>query len=124
MTSLTSLSTGAIPLLISQRPKILARWTSQARQVGPGTFAEVLVLDASRAVGPWRQRRLFPAAGLNTRLFVCGDDVIIGAQRSALPDAFVKIEDGSGLVGKVRIAGKDPAPMLPGAKGIAAEPAP
>ena len=39
-------------------------------------------------------------------------------------DAFVEIEDGSGFVGKVRIARKDPASMFPGAKGIAAEPAP
>ena len=83
-------------------------------QVGPGTFAEVLVFDARRAVGRRRQRRLFPAAGLNTRLFVCGDDVIVGAQWSTLPDAFVKIEDGSGFVGKVRIAGKDPASKASG----------
>jgi len=82
------------------------------------------VLDACRPVGRRRQRRLFPAAGLNTRLFVCGDDVVIGAQWSALPDALVKIEDGSGFVGKGRIAREDPASMLPGAEGIPAEPSP
>ena len=93
-------------------------------QIGPGTHAEVLMLDVRRAIGRRRQRRLFSAAGLNTGLFVCADDVIIGAQWSALPDALVKIEDGSGFAGKVRIAREDPASMLPGAKGIAAEPAP
>ena len=51
------------------------------------------------------------AAGLNTGLFVCADDVIIGTQWSALPDTLVKIEDGSGFSGKVRIAGEDPASM-------------
>ena len=93
-------------------------------QVGPGTHAEVLMLDAGGAIGRQRQRRLFSAASLNTGLFVCADDVIIGTQWSALPDTLVKIEDGSGFCGKVRIARKDPASMFPGAKGIAAEPAP
>ena len=93
-------------------------------QVGPGAHPEVLRLDVRRAIGRRRQRRLFSAAGLNTGLFVCADDVIIGTQWSALPDTLVKIEDGSGFCGKVRIARKDPASMFPGAKGIAAEPAP
>jgi len=93
-------------------------------QVGPGAFAEVLMLNAHRTVGRRRQRRLFSAAGLNTGLLVCGDDVVVSAQWSALPDAFVKIEDGSGFVGKVRIAREDPASMLPGAEGIPAEPTP
>ncbi len=78
------------------------------------------MLDVPRAIGRRRQRRLFSAAGLNTGLFVCADDVIIGTQWSALPDTLVKIEDGSGFSGKVRIAGEDPASMFPGAKGIAA----
>jgi hypothetical protein len=47
-------------------------------QIGPGTQAEVLMLDVHRAIGRRRQRRLFSAAGLNTSLFVCADDVIIG----------------------------------------------
>ena len=61
---------------------------------------------------------------MNTGFFVCADDVIIATQGNALPDALVKIENGSGFAGKVRIAGEDPASMFPGAKGIAAEPAP
>ena len=93
-------------------------------QIGPGPQAEVLMLDVRRAIGRRRQRWLFSAAGLNTGLFVCADDVIIGTQWSALPDTLVKIEDGSGFCGKARIAREDPASMFPGAKGIAAEPAP
>ena len=81
-------------------------------QVGPGTHAEVLMLDVGRAIGRRRQRRLFSAAGLNTGLFVCADDVIIGNQWSALSDTFVKIEDGSGFSGKVRIAGRRRASVL------------
>ena len=65
---------------------------------------------------------------MNAGLFVCGNDIVIGAQRGARPNAFVKIfvkiKDRSGLVGKVRIARKDPASMLPRSQGITAEPAP
>ena len=61
---------------------------------------------------------------MNTGFFVCADDVIIGTQGDALPEALVKIEDGSGFAGKVGIAREDPASMFPRAKGIAAEPAP
>ena len=61
---------------------------------------------------------------MNTGFFVCADDIIIGTQGNALPEALVKIEDGPGFAGKVRIAREDPASMFPGAKGIAAEPAP
>ena len=70
------------------------------------------------------QSRLFPATSRNAGLLVCGKDVIAGAQWGALPNALVQIEDGSGLVGELRIAWEDPAAMWPGAKGIAAEPAP
>ena len=93
-------------------------------QVGPGTHAKVFMLDVCGAIGRQWQGRLFSAAGLNTGLFVCADDVLIGTQWNALPDTLVKIENGSGFCGKVRIAGKDPASMFPGAKSIAAEPAP
>src|SRR5260370_15836324 len=93
-------------------------------QIGPGTHAEVLMLDVCRAIGRRRQRRLFSAAGLNTGLFLCAKDVIIGTQWSALPHTLVKIQGWSGHCGQVRIAGEDPASMFPGAKDIAAEPAP
>jgi hypothetical protein len=68
------------------------------------------------------QSGLFPATSLNAG-FVCGNDLVVGAQWGALPNALVKIEDGSGFVSELRIAREDPVSMLPGAKGIAAEPA-
>src|SRR5262249_38159583 len=46
-------------------------------QIGPGTFAKVLVLDASGAGGSWRQSQLFAASGLNAGFFVGGNDVVI-----------------------------------------------
>src|SRR5260370_13145462 len=48
------------------------------------------MLDVRRAIGRRRERRLFSAAGLNTGLFVCADDGIIGTQWSALTDTLVK----------------------------------
>ena len=59
------------------------------RQVGPGTFAKILVLDARGAVGSRRQSRVFAAAGLNAGFFVRRNDVVIQAQWSALPSALV-----------------------------------
>src|SRR5689334_2368056 len=121
MTSLTSRSTGAIPLLTSQRPKTFARWTSQAARLGPGTLAEILMLDAHGTIGSGRQSRLLPASGLNAGLLIRGNYVVVGTERSALPHAFVEIEDRNSFVRKVGIAREDPASMLPWTKSIAAE---
>ena len=67
---------------------------------------------------------MFAAAGLNTGFFVRGNDVVITAQRSALPNALVQIEEGAGLGSKVGITREDPTPMLPRAERITAEPSP
>ena len=55
------------------------------RQVGPGAFAKVLMLDSHGAGGSRRQRRLFSASGLNAGLLVCGDHEVIGAQWARPP---------------------------------------
>jgi len=93
-------------------------------QINPGTLAKILVFNPGGTVRRGMQSRMFPATSLNAGLFVCGNDVVIVAQWDALPNALVKVEDGSGFVGELRIAREDPASMLPGAKGIGAEPAP
>src|ERR1700733_14022015 len=85
MTSQTSRSTGAIPLLTSQRPKTFARWTSPSRQVGPGALAKVLVLDASGTPWSWRECGLFAPSGLNAGLFVGGNNIVIRTQMGHLP---------------------------------------
>jgi len=93
-------------------------------RVDPGALAKILAFHPGGAVRSRRQSWLFAATSLNAGLFVRGDDVVVRAQWGALPNALIKIEDGSGFVGEPRIAGEDPASMLPGAKGIAAEPTP
>src|ERR1022692_3399351 len=93
-------------------------------QVGPGTFAKVLMLDCGGTVRRGRQRRLLSASSLNTRLLVRRDHEVISAQWSALPNALVKVEDGTGFASKVGITREDPASMLPGAESVGAEPTP
>src|SRR5580704_17286101 len=51
-------------------------------QIGPGAFAKVLVLDLRGAVRRGRQRRLFSASSLNTRLLVRQDHEVISTQWS------------------------------------------
>src|SRR6516164_1582507 len=69
-------------------------------QISPGAFTKVLVLDSGRAVGSWRQSRLFAASGLNARLFVSRNDEVVVVQRSAVPNVVVKIETGPALASK------------------------
>lgn len=93
-------------------------------QIGPSASTKVFMLNSGRAIRSERQRRLFPAASLNACLLVCRDDEVIMVQGSAFPDAVVEIENRAGFDCKIGIARKDPAPVLPRSKGVAAEPAP
>jgi hypothetical protein len=95
-----------------------------SRQVSPSAFTKILVLDSEGAVGSGRQTRLFPASGLNARLFIGREHEVVRAQWNPFPNALVQIEDGAGFGSKVGIAREDPASMLPRAEGIAAEPSP
>ena len=67
---------------------------------------------------------MYAAAGLNACLFVCRDDEFIGLQISALPTASVQIEYATGLAGKLWIAWKNPAAVVPGPNGVLMKPAP
>jgi len=102
----------------------LCRWTIPCRQVGPGTLAEVLVPDADRAVRCGWQSRMFAAARLNAGFFVRRNHIIVDTQRDSVPNASVEVENGTGLSGKVGITRENPAWMLPGTKGVSAEPPP
>ena len=67
---------------------------------------------------------MYPSSRLNTRLLVGGKHELIAAQRLAIPDPLVKIQDPSCLEGKLRIAGEDPTAVLPRPDRILVEPAP
>ncbi len=88
----------------------------------PATF--VLVLNTHGTMWSGRQGRMNATACLNAGLLVGRDDEIVAPQGFALPAAGIEVENAPRLYGKVRVAWKDPTPMLPGANGIFTEPAP
>ena len=61
---------------------------------------------------------------LDAGLFVGGENEFVFPQRTALPTAFVQIQDAGGLFGEVGVAGEDPTAVAPGAQRIGVEPAP
>jgi len=63
-------------------------------------------------------------AGLDTGLLVGRDDEFVVAQRLSLPAAIVQVQDPPGLGLEVRIARKDPAPVLPRANRVLVQPTP
>ena len=93
-------------------------------QIGPGTEASILMLDLEGRVSPRRQRGVAALAGLDGGFLIGAHDELIPSQGLTLPNALVEIEQTAGLGEKVRIAGKQPATMLPGPDGILMEPAP
>ena len=93
-------------------------------KVGPRTLTKLLVLHAHRPVGSRGQSWLFPAPGLNTRLFIEGNDEVISAQGDTFPNAFIEVKDGACSSRKVWIARENPASMVPRTKSVLAEPAP
>ena len=64
------------------------------------------------------------AAGLHAGFLVRRDHKFIVLERFSFPLALVQIQNPAGFGGKVRVAGKNPAPMLPGTNGILVQPAP
>ena len=93
-------------------------------QIGPCTFTEILMFDSDGATRRRSQCRLLAATGLNTAFFVCRDDELARLERASLPNAIIQVEDAPGLGSEIRVPGKDPTAMSPGAKRIGAEPAP
>jgi hypothetical protein len=65
-----------------------------------------------------------PLAGLNAGLLVSRQHIIGGVQRGSVPDPLVKIQDGAGLFGKLRVPRENPSAVTPRANGILAEPTP
>jgi len=112
------------PILDFAASEELGAMNVPSRQVGPGTFAKVLMLNPDGAVGTGRQRRLFSASRLNAGLLVGRDYEVSSAQWRAFPNALVEIEDGTGVSRKIRITREDPTPMLPWAESVGAEPTP
>jgi hypothetical protein len=65
----------------------------QARDIGSGATAKVLVLDMHRSAWPTGLRGMFAAAGLNPGLFIGGDHEFVILQCAALPLACMGVGD-------------------------------
>src|SRR3990172_7599100 len=65
-----------------------------------------------------------PRPGLDGRLLVGADDVLVGPEWLALPAAAIEIEDAPGLGLELGIAREEPGAVRPGPQGVLAQPAP
>src|SRR5262249_49490321 len=92
-------------------------------QVGQGAAALVVVLDAHRAGLAGRQGGVAAAAGLDGGLLIGADDVVVAARRRAVPGPGVRVERPGGLYRELRVADRDPGPVLPGLERVTGEPA-
>src|SRR5713101_6964303 len=96
----------------------------QRGEVGPGTAAEVLMLDAHGSAGPASLRCMLTATGLNAGFFVGGDHEFVILQCIALPLAGIQVEHATCFGGEVRITWKNPTAVIPRPNGVVVQPAP
>src|SRR6266487_2973185 len=94
------------------------------RQVLDCTLTLILVFDPCRLIGAWRQGGLESATGLDARLLIGTQDVLVCPEWLALPAAGVQVEHRASDFQEVRIAWEDPALVAPGTQRILQQPAP
>ncbi len=82
------------------------------------------MLHLHGAMGLGWLARMDAGPSLDAGLFVGREHKFILAQRLILPDSLIKVQQAAGLDGKVRIARKNPAAVLPGPNGVLMKPAP
>jgi hypothetical protein len=92
-------------------------------QVGEGAEAVVFALGPHRPARSWREREVDAHPGLDAGFLVGAEHVLVVAERLSFPFPLVEVQGAGGLEGEVRVAGKDPRPVLPGLQGIVSEPA-
>jgi hypothetical protein len=64
-----------------------------------------------------------PASGLHAGLLISAKHIVVIAERLIVKDSRVQIQYSSRFDGKVRVARKDPGPMLPRLERISGQPA-
>ena len=96
----------------------------ERRQIGKGPTTGILVFDAHRLARPRRRGGVQAHPGLNAGLFIRAEDELVRAQRLALPALRVEVEDAARLDRELRIAGKDPRPVLPRPDRVFVQPSP
>ena len=106
------------PALLLTVPEELGAVDIPSRQIAPRALAKILVLHSHRSSGSRWGSGLLTAPGLNAGFLIRRDDEFRTMEGSAFPAPGIEIEDASGFASEIRIAGKDPTPVLPRTKGI------
>lgn len=114
-------SNPALSLAMAEK---LGAMNIHGRQVSNGSTPFVLVFDLHGFARLGWLAGMNASSGLNAGFFVRRNHELVLLQGLALPGPLVKIQQPSGFGGKVRIPGKDPTTMKPGANGIFMQPAP
>jgi len=124
MTSANEAVGGGDAAFVLTAPEEFGAMDVPGRQIGPGTFPEVLMFCTHGAAGSPRQSGLLATASLHAGPFVGGNDKVGREKRNSLPQTFIEVEDASRLGCEIWVAGKDPTAMLPRSKGVVIQPAP
>ncbi len=93
-------------------------------QVGPGAPAVIFVFHPHGRPRLRGAGRMAAHPGLDAGLLVGAEHEVLRVQGFSRPLPGVQVEDPPGLGGEVRIAGKDPGPVLPRADGVFVKPPP
>lgn len=93
-------------------------------EVYPGSEPPVFVLSPHGQARLGWQRWVFPRAGLDAGLFVRADYKLVRPQPAPVPEPVIEVEDPTGLLPEVGVAGENPAAMLPRTDGILVKPPP
>jgi hypothetical protein len=93
-------------------------------QVGPGSFAFVLVFIAHQTLGRRRRCRVQTCPGLNACFLIGRENVFIVFEMLALPPPLIQVKDRTGFLRKLRITRKNPTAMTPRANRICRQPTP
>lgn len=94
------------------------------RQVGPGAFPLILVLDPHRGPRCGRQGGMAPLAGLDAGLLVGRDHAVRCGQRGPVPDALVEVGHPPGFLAEGRVPREEPTAMTPRPEGVLGQPPP
>ena len=93
-------------------------------QVGKSASAGIGMFDAGGVARCRREARMFPPPGLDAGFFVGRHHAVVIAEGASLPDACIEIQDGAGLLGKLRISGENPTSVKPRPNRILRQPSP
>ncbi len=96
----------------------------EGRNISPCPTSFIFMFYPDGQTGLSRIRRVPPSPSLDAGLVIGTQNKFIFSQLLAFPNPLVKVQDSPCFLGKLRVSGKNPAPMLPGLDGILMKPAP